>query len=124
MHMLLRLFCVGDSIPCGFSKKSQIIKGNRASFESFWLSYSLFCFDFMVAIEPAFIHTNIKLFGHHSDFLTILIYLLIVLSDKHLFFFFIEVKTYNLNQQQLTSNFSSSFLVLKDYFHFSGHTKV
>lgn len=49
MHMLVWLFYVGDSIPRGFSKKSQIIKGNRASFEYFWLSLilcSVFIFIF------------------------------------------------------------------------------
>lgn len=69
VHVLLRLFCVGDSIPCGFSKKSRIITGNRASFESFLaLTYSLFCY-ISSFFEAAFIHTNNKFFSQPSDFL-------------------------------------------------------
>lgn len=54
----------GDSTPCGFSKKSQIIKGNRASFESFWLWV---CFEF-----PFFMFTIVtficaKLFSQYSE---------------------------------------------------------
>lgn len=71
MYMLVRIFYVGDSIARGFSKKSQIITGNRASFEYFWLSLilcSVLISFFMLTIDRAFIHINIKLFDQNSDF--------------------------------------------------------
>lgn len=46
----------GDSVPCGFSKKRQIITGNRASFQSFWL-WSVLSFIFLCSLlrQPLFV---------------------------------------------------------------------